>query len=80
MLVFTLPSYPYVFKVIKDIFNHQEITKQTVLEKYRLVKEHDRVGRMARYAGIFRCGVPARTGDRDCCTVAHAGAVGAGRV
>ena len=48
MLVFTLPSYPYVFKVIKDVFGAtKEITKDTVLEKYRLVKEHDRVGRMA---------------------------------
>lgn len=49
MMVFTLPSYPYVFKVIKDKFAPQKkgITRQTVIEKYQLVKQHDRVGRMA---------------------------------
>ena len=48
MLVFTLPSYPYVFKVIKDeISPPKEITRQQVKDKYLLVKRHDRVGRMA---------------------------------
>ncbi|MGD2140681.1 MAG: bifunctional isocitrate dehydrogenase kinase/phosphatase, partial [Burkholderiales bacterium] len=48
MLVFTLPSYPYVFKVIKDeISPPKEVTQQQVKEKYLLVKRHDRVGRMA---------------------------------
>lgn len=48
MCVFTLPSYPYVFKVIKDRFAPpKETTKETVKEKYLLVKLHDRVGRMA---------------------------------
>jgi len=48
MCVFTLPSYPYVFKVIKDRFPPaKEMTPQTVKEKYLLVKHHDRVGRMA---------------------------------
>lgn len=49
MMVFTLPSYPYVFKVIKDKFPPQKkgITRETVIEKYQLVKQHDRVGRMA---------------------------------
>lgn len=48
MLVFTLPSYDFVFKLIRDKFAHQkQITKTTVKEKYKLVKEHDRVGRMA---------------------------------
>lgn len=48
MCVFTLPSYPYVFKVIKDRFPPpKEITRETVKAKYRLVKKHDRVGRMA---------------------------------
>ncbi|MGL6118172.1 bifunctional isocitrate dehydrogenase kinase/phosphatase [Plesiomonas sp.] len=48
MLVFTLPSYDTVFKVIKDRFAPQkEMTRETVKSKYRLVKEHDRVGRMA---------------------------------
>ena len=48
MLVFDLPSYPYVFKVIKDRFPAQkETTREQVKGKYLLVKQHDRVGRMA---------------------------------
>jgi len=48
MSVFTLPSYPYVFKIIKDKFSpSKNVTKKDVKEKYRLVKLHDRVGRMA---------------------------------
>ncbi len=48
MSVFTLPSYPFVFKVIKDKFPPpKNIDRATVKEKYRLVKMHDRVGRMA---------------------------------
>ena len=48
MSVFTLPSYPYVFKVIKDVIAPpKEVTRQVVKEKYWLVKHHDRVGRMA---------------------------------
>jgi len=48
MTVFTLPSYPYVFKVIRDkIAPSKETTPEKVKEKYLLVKHHDRVGRMA---------------------------------
>ena len=48
MSVFTLPSYPYVFKVIKDRFAPPKKTdRATVKEKYQTVKMHDRVGRMA---------------------------------
>lgn len=48
MLVFTLPSYPYVFKVIKDRFGvTKEVDHATVKRKYQLVKQVDRVGRMA---------------------------------
>ena len=48
MLVFDLPSFPYVFKVIKDFFPAQkETTREQVKGKYLLVKRHDRVGRMA---------------------------------
>jgi len=48
MLVFTLPSYPYVFKVIRDaILPPKEITREGVKQKYLIVKQHDRVGRMA---------------------------------
>jgi isocitrate dehydrogenase kinase/phosphatase len=48
MIVFTLPSYPYVFKVIRDTISPtKSIDRQTVKEKYMLVKRHDRIGRMA---------------------------------
>jgi isocitrate dehydrogenase kinase/phosphatase len=48
MAVFTLPSFPYVFKVIKDVFAPpKEVDRATVKAKYVLVKQHDRVGRMA---------------------------------
>jgi len=48
MLVFTLPSFPYVFKVIRDHFAPpKDMDRQTVKDKYQLVKMHDRVGRMA---------------------------------
>ena len=48
MLVFDLPSFPFVFKVIKDHFPHQkDTTREQVRAKYQLVKQHDRVGRMA---------------------------------
>ena len=48
MTVFTLPSYPYVFKIIKDKFAPQkDMTRQHVKNQYHRVKQHDRVGRMA---------------------------------
>lgn len=48
MMVFTLPSFPYVFKVIRDEFGESKpFGRDTVLARYQLVKRHDRVGRMA---------------------------------
>ena len=48
MTVFTLPSYPYVFKVIRDLIAQpKETDREQVMSKYRLVKVHDRVGRMS---------------------------------
>jgi len=48
MLVFTLPSYPYVFKVIRDRFRPpKDTTRQQVIDRYHMVKQHDRVGRMS---------------------------------
>jgi len=48
MLVFDLPSFPYVFKVIKDHYPPQkDTTREQIKGKYLLVKQHDRVGRMA---------------------------------
>src|SRR3569832_166155 len=48
MLVFDLPSFPYVFKVIKDWYPPpKDTTREQIKSKYLLVKQHDRVGRMA---------------------------------
>jgi isocitrate dehydrogenase kinase/phosphatase len=48
MSVFTLPGFNTVFKIIKDRFSpSKNVSRATVIEKYRLVKSVDRVGRMA---------------------------------
>lgn len=47
MLVFTLPSYDVVFKLIKDRFDMpKDTTRAEVMRRYRLVFEHDRAGRL----------------------------------
>jgi len=47
MLVFTLPSYDVVFKLIRDHFDYpKESTRAEVMRRYRLVFEHDRAGRL----------------------------------
>lgn len=48
MFVFTLPSFPYVFKVIRDSFDEpKQTSREEVKGRYQLVKQHDRVGRLA---------------------------------
>ncbi len=48
MVVFTLPSFPYVFKVIRDWFEPpKDSDRKRVQEKYLMVKHHDRAGRLA---------------------------------
>jgi isocitrate dehydrogenase kinase/phosphatase len=48
MHVFTLPSFPYVFKVIRDSFGPAKNTdRATVRSKFTMVKHVDRVGRLA---------------------------------
>ncbi len=54
MLVFTLPSFPYVFKIIKDK-RSKEVSREFIQSQYQLVKFHDRAGRMAdtwEYSGV----------------------------
>ena len=46
MGVFTLPSFPYVFKIIKDR-RGKDVSREFVQQQYQRVKFHDRVGRMA---------------------------------
>ena len=48
MVVFTLPSFPYVFKIIRDWFAPPKDTdRASVEERYKFVKLADRVGRMS---------------------------------
>jgi isocitrate dehydrogenase kinase/phosphatase len=48
MCVFTLPSFPWVFKLIRDRFDPpKEADRAWVRAQYLRVKLHDRVGRMA---------------------------------
>jgi isocitrate dehydrogenase kinase/phosphatase len=48
MLVFTMPSFPYVFKIIRDRFEPpKDVDRRKVIEQYQVVKYMDRVGRMA---------------------------------
>lgn len=50
MVVFTLPSYEFVFKVIKDSFPPQkDLTREKVMERYRDVLVKDRVGRLVGF-------------------------------
>ncbi len=48
MIVFTMPSFDVVFKVIRDRFDPPKTTtRREVMEKYELVYKHDRGGRLA---------------------------------
>ncbi|HUS14584.1 MAG TPA: bifunctional isocitrate dehydrogenase kinase/phosphatase [Chloroflexia bacterium] len=47
MVVFTLPSYDVVFKIIKDSFDYpKSTTRREVMSRYLLVFRHDRGGRL----------------------------------
>jgi isocitrate dehydrogenase kinase/phosphatase len=47
MIVFTLPSYDLVFKVIRDKFGYPKtLSRNDVIGKYKLVSKHDRAGRL----------------------------------
>jgi len=47
MLVFTLPAYPLVFKLIRDRFAYpKDAAREEVMAKYHLVFHHDRAGRL----------------------------------
>ncbi len=59
MLVFDLPSFPFVFKVIRDFYPPQKDTsREQIRGKYQLVKQHDRVGRMADTLEFSEVGFP----------------------
>jgi isocitrate dehydrogenase kinase/phosphatase len=47
MVVFTMPSYPVVFKIIRDRFDFpKDCSRSSVIERYNLVFKHDRAGRL----------------------------------
>jgi isocitrate dehydrogenase kinase/phosphatase len=59
MVVFTLPSFPYVFKVIRDWFEPpKDTSRRLVQDKYLMVKNHDRAGRMADTLEYSNVGLP----------------------
>lgn len=67
MSVFTLPGFNTVFKVIKDRFSPtKSVNRATVVEKYRLVKNVDRVGRMADTQEFADFRFPRSKFDPDC--------------
>jgi isocitrate dehydrogenase kinase/phosphatase len=67
MSVFTLPGFNTVFKIIKDRFSpSKNVDRSTVIEKYRLVKSVDRVGRMADTQEFSDFRFPLAKFDPEC--------------
>lgn len=67
MSVFTLPGFNTVFKIIKDRFSpSKNVDRATVVEKYRLVKSVDRVGRMADTQEFSDFRFPLSKFDPEC--------------
>jgi isocitrate dehydrogenase kinase/phosphatase len=59
MLVFTLPSYDVVFKLIRDRFDApKESDRGDVMRRYRMVFEHDRAGRLVEAHGFEHLRIP----------------------
>lgn len=66
MSVFTLPSFEFVFKVIKDDFPPAKaVTRAEVRDKYRLVLLHDRVGRLIDYQELEDLALPRERFGED---------------
>lgn len=64
MVVFTLPSFPYVFKIIRDWFAPPKDTdRASVEERYKFVKLADRVGRMSDTLEYTHVAFPAARVD-----------------
>ena len=72
MLVFDLPSFPVVFKIIKDFFPPpKDTTREQVMAKYQLVKQHDRVGRMADTLEFSNVVLPRHRFDEELIAELH---------
>jgi isocitrate dehydrogenase kinase/phosphatase len=64
MLVFTLPSYDVVFKLIRDHFDApKDVDRADVLRRYRLVFEHDRAGRLVEAHEFEHLRIPCNRFD-----------------
>ncbi|TWC34147.1 isocitrate dehydrogenase kinase/phosphatase [Pseudomonas sp. SJZ079] len=67
MSVFTLPGFNTVFKIIKDRFAPSKtVDRATVIQKYRLVRSVDRVGRMADTQEFADFRFPKAKFEADC--------------
>ncbi len=67
MSVFTLPGFNTVFKIIKDRFSpSKNVTRETVIDRYRMVKYVDRVGRLADTQEFADFRFPLAKFDPDC--------------
>jgi isocitrate dehydrogenase kinase/phosphatase len=59
MEVFNLPSYEWVFKIVKDAFPQQKnTTRERVMEKYGQVQLLDRVGRLVGFQEFEHLKIP----------------------
>ena len=67
MTVFTLPGFSTVFKIIKDRFSPSKtVDRATVIDRYRLVKHVDRVGRLADTQEFSDLRFPKEKFDPEC--------------
>lgn len=65
MIVFTLPSYDLVFKVIRDRFGYpKNTTREQVMDRYRFVFNHDRAGRLIDTQEFEHVGFPLKKFDQ----------------
>jgi len=66
MVVFTLPGFDVVLKVIRDRFGApKKVTRDRVLNRYRLVFRHDRAGRMVDAQEFEFLSLPRERFDPD---------------
>ena len=69
MIVFTLPSYDLVFKVIRNKFGYPKtISRQEVIDKYKLISKHDRAGRMIDTQEFINLEFPVNRFSRELLT------------
>lgn len=67
MSVFTLAGFNTVFKIIKDRFSpSKSVTRDTVIDRYRMVKYVDRVGRLADTQEFADFRFPLAKFDPEC--------------